>query len=152
MLYGQMNVIKMKCDYCNKEIGKKEFYVIEHWTDKDVQHKRALHITNGQNFMDDCYHRFCQAFSKNTAVEIQFPECDRPAPDYDMVVQVKHKHNHKHLKCEHCGHKLITCWLCRNKFSVNEDILCFNYNKSTQDRYHKHAGCVIIPVQSKVIK
>ena len=56
------------------------------------------------------------------------------------------------MKCERCGCKLTTCWLCKNKFSVNEDILCFNYNKSTQDKYHKHAGCVIIPIPSRVIK
>ena len=64
----------MKCEYCNKEISKKESYVTEHWTDiYNRPHRRILHDANGQNFMDSCYNRFSQAIPINTAVEIEFP-------------------------------------------------------------------------------
>ena len=80
----------MKCEYCNKKIGKKESYVTEHWIDVyNKPHERVLHDTNGQNFMDNCYHRFNSGFSTNTTVEIDFPKCKRPQPDYDMLIQVK---------------------------------------------------------------
>ena len=64
----------MKCEYCNKEISKKESYVTEHWTDiYNRPHRRALHDANGQNFMDNCYYRFNQAIPINTAIEIELP-------------------------------------------------------------------------------
>ena len=82
----------MKCEYCNEEvrIGQKELYVIEHWRDVyNKPHRRVLHVANGQNFMNDCYHRFNCGFSTNMTVEIDFPKCKRPRPDYDMLIQVK---------------------------------------------------------------
>ena len=64
----------MKCEYCNKEISKKESYVIEHWTDiYNRPHRRILHDVNGRHFMDSCYYRFNQGIPINTAVEIEFP-------------------------------------------------------------------------------
>ena len=80
----------MKCEYCNKKISARESYVVEHWSDiEGVLHKRALHSVNGNNFMDNCYHRFNHGFPKDTIIEIQFPECNRPVPNYDMLIQVK---------------------------------------------------------------
>ena len=145
----------MKCEYCDEEVetGQRESYVTEHWRDVyNKPHTRVLHTANGQNFLDDCYHRFNDGLPKDAVVDIRFSKSDRPAPDYDMLVQVKNKHDLKHLKCEHCGYELTTCWLCKNNFYIDDAVLCFNDDNSTEDIYHKHAGCSFIPILTRAIE
>ena len=142
----------MKCEYCKKEIGARESYVVEHWSDVEgVLHKRALHTVYGKNFMDNCYHRFNHEFPKDTIVEIQFPECDRPDPDYDMLVQVKHKHNLEHLKCKQCNAKLDLCFECGEKISENDTIYCMIYEGDPIMNEHLHINCSRSPLISKAV-
>ena len=143
----------MKCEYCEKEIGAREFYVVEHWSDVEgVLHKRALHSVNGKNFMDNCYHRFNHGFPKDTIIEIQFPECDRPDPDYDMLVQVKNKHNLEHLKCNRCGVDLTMCMNCKQGFSENDIAFCSCAYDHFSPIYHIHGSCSTHPFFAKAIK
>ena len=142
----------MKCEYCRKEIGEKESYVIEHWTDVyGDQHSRALHSANGQHFMDNCYHRFNHGFWLNTIVDIEFPKCDRPAPDYDMLIRVKYNQNRKQLGCERCGSELKTCIECKKEFSENDSIFCYCVYGNYPSKTHMHTKCSFYPVPSEAV-
>ena len=142
----------MKCEYCGKKIGEKEFYVMEHWTDiNGNQHSRALHSANGQNFMDNCYSRFNHGFWLNTVVNIEFPECGRPAPDYDMLIKVKHKRHIILLKCNQCGSELERCADCKKEFSENDAVFCFCVNSGPLSKNHVHAKCSMYPFLSEAV-
>ena len=145
----------MKCEYCNEEVetGQRESYVTEHWRDVyNKPHTRVLHTANGQNFLDDCYHRFNDGLPKDAVVDIRFSKSDRPAPDYDMLVQVKHKHNLEHLKCSQCGSELSVCIECKKEFSENSVVFCLCAYNEVCSTNHMHAGCSMYPLLSKAIK
>ena len=144
----------MKCEYCNKEVetGQRESYVTEHWRDVyNKPHTRVLHTANGQNFLDDCYHRFNDGLPKDAIVDIQFSKGDRPAPDYDMLVQIKHKHDLKHLKCKQCNAKLDLCYECGEKISENDTIFCMIYEGDPIMNEHLHINCSMSPLISKAV-
>ena len=142
----------MKCEYCGKEIGEKEFYVMEHWTDiNGDQHSRALHSANGQNFMDNCYSRFNHGFWLNTVVDIEFPKCNRPVPDYDMLIRVKHKRHIILLKCKQCGSDLETCVECNKEFLENDAVYCFYGSDNFPFKNHMHTKCSTHPILSVAV-